>query len=116
MAYDNTNSGVLFSNDQKQGQQPDYRGKTLADFYDTAGAVLCDAFAAGNLVGGTPTARPEELQIHPTTGEVYVAFTLGKPGNDGTPDSRIFVTGKFTADATASQPFGGLYKILQSLH
>lgn len=27
MAYDNEKSGVLFKNDQKEGKQPDYRGK-----------------------------------------------------------------------------------------
>ncbi len=92
---------------------PDYRGKTIADFYDSYGAVLCDAFAAGNLIGGTPSARPEELAVHPTTGEIYIAFTRGKPGPDGYPDSRIFQTGKFNADVAGSQPFGGLYKIAE---
>ena len=92
---------------------PDYRGKTIADFYDSYGAMLCDAFAAGNLAGGTPSARPEELAIHPTTGDVYIAFTRGKPGSDGYPDSRIFLTGKFDTDVAGSQPFGGLYKIAE---
>ncbi len=92
---------------------PDYRGKTVADFYESYGAALCDAFAVGNLVGGTPTARPEELAIHPTTGEVYIAFTRGTPGSEGYPDSRIFQTGKFDANVAGRQPFGGLYKIAE---
>lgn len=92
---------------------PDYRGKTIADFYDSYGAMLCDAFAAGNLAGGTPSARPEELAVHPTTGEIYIAFTRGKAGSDGYPDSRIFQADKFDADVAGSQPFGGLYKIAE---
>lgn len=92
---------------------PEYRGKTVADFYDSYGAVLCDAFAVANLVGGTPTARPEMLTLHPATGDVFIAFTWGRPGSDGTPDSRIFLTGKFDADVAGSQPFGGLYKIAE---
>ncbi len=91
---------------------PDYRGKTVADFYDSYGAMLCDAYAVANLVGGTPTARPEVLTLHPTTGEVFIAFTWGGPDSNGYPDSRIFLTGKFDADVAGSQPFGGLYKII----
>ena len=26
MSYDNTNSGILFKNDRKEGNQPDYKG------------------------------------------------------------------------------------------
>ena len=29
------------------------------------GAVLVDAFLAGNLIGGTPCARPEDIEINP---------------------------------------------------
>ena len=31
MGYDNTNSGVLFVNEDKQGKQPDYKGKIDID-------------------------------------------------------------------------------------
>lgn len=92
---------------------PEYRGKTVADFYDSYGAVLCDAYAVANLVGGTPSARPETLAIHPTTGEVFIAFTSGRPDASGYPDSRIFLTGKYDADVAGGQPFGGLYKIVE---
>jgi uncharacterized protein len=37
--------------------------------------VLADATAAALALGATPTDRPEDIEIHPKTGEVYIAFT-----------------------------------------
>jgi secreted PhoX family phosphatase len=71
------------------------------------------AFLAANLVGGTPTARPEDKEIHPQTKEVFIAFTDGVPGSDGYADSRIFQVSKYTTDVNAAQPSGGLYKIIE---
>jgi secreted PhoX family phosphatase len=93
---------------------PDYRNKTLADFYASQGAVLCDAFLAANLVGGTPTSRPEDVELHPQTNEVFIAMTDGAPGSDGYPDSRIFAVAKLAADDNAIQPVGALYKIVEN--
>jgi secreted PhoX family phosphatase len=53
---------------------PGYQNKTLQNFYTTQGAILCDAFLAANLIGGTPTARPEDIEVHPTTKEVFIAY------------------------------------------
>ena len=92
---------------------PDYQNKKLSDFYSSQGAVLSDAFLAANLVGGTPTARPEDIEVHPTTKEVFIAYTDGAPGNDGYPDSRIFQVAKLSTDANATQQSGGLYKIIE---
>jgi hypothetical protein len=92
---------------------PDYQNKTLANFYTTQGAVLCDAFLAANLAGGTPTARPEDLEVHPTTKEVFIAYTDGAPGGDGYPDSRIFVVSKYSPAVNAGQPSGELFKIIE---
>ncbi len=92
---------------------PDYQNKKLSDFYSTQGAVLTDAFLAANLVGGTPTARPEDLEVHPTTKEVFIAYTDGAPGSDGYPDSRIFQVAKLSTDTNATQQSGGLYKIIE---
>jgi uncharacterized protein len=92
----------------------DYRNKTLRDFYTSQGAVLCDAFAAANLVGGTPTARPEDLEVNPRNPrEVFIAYTDGAPGGDGYPDSRIFVVAKYSGGNNDSQQSGGLYKIIE---
>jgi hypothetical protein len=91
----------------------DYQNKKLSDFYKTQGAALCDAFLAANLVGGTPTARPEDLEVHPLTKEVFIAYTDGAPGSDGYPDSRIFQVAKLSADVNATQQSGGLYKIIE---
>ncbi|MGV0103703.1 PhoX family phosphatase [Nostoc sp. DSM 114160] len=92
---------------------PDYQNKKLSDFYSSQGAVLSDAFLAANLVGGTPTARPEDIEVHPTTKEVFIAYTDGAPGSDGYPDSRIFQVAKLNTDANATQQSGGLYKIIE---
>jgi secreted PhoX family phosphatase len=92
---------------------PFYRGKRLADFYDSQGAVLCDAFPAANLVGGTPCARPEDIEVQPDTGEVIIAMTDGVAGADGYADARVFTVSKYSGGADATQPSGGLYKIIE---
>ncbi len=68
--------------------------KTLADLYtgnekEIRGAILIDAHCAGNAVGATATARPEDTIIG-RDGVLFVAFTSGSPGSDGGPDKRIF--------------------------
>ena len=93
---------------------PFYKGKLLGDFYDTQGALLCDAFAAANLAGGTPCGRPEDIEIHPSTKEVFIAMTDNVAGSDGYADARIFQVSKYSANVNASQPSGGLYKIIES--
>lgn len=92
----------------------DYRNKMLADFYPTQGAIVVDAFLAANLVGGTPAARPEDIEVHPTTNAVFIAFTDGIAGSDGYPDSRVFQVSKYSTDINAKQPPGGIYKIVES--
>jgi len=92
---------------------PAYQGKTLADFYTSQGALLVDAFLAANLMGATPTARPEDLEVHPRTKEVFIAYTDGAPGGDGYPDSRIFQVAKLSTAVDATQQSGGLYKIIE---
>ncbi|MBD2120679.1 PhoX family phosphatase [Trichocoleus sp. FACHB-262] len=93
---------------------PDYRNKKLSDFYTSQGAVLVDAFLAANLIGATPTARPEDIEVHPRTKEVFIAYTDGAPGGDGYPDSRIFVVSKYSPDVRDDQPSGELFKIIEN--
>lgn len=91
-----------------------YLGKRLRDFYTSLGAILVDAHLAGNLVGGTPAARPEDLEINPRNPrEVFIAFTDAAPGSDGYPDSRIFNVAKLTRDVRGQQQSGGLYKLIE---
>ncbi|MGF1479999.1 MAG: PhoX family phosphatase [Cyanophyceae cyanobacterium] len=92
---------------------PQYQGKTLGDFYTTQGAILVDAFLAANLIGATPTARPEDLEVHPRTQEVLIAYTDGAPGSDGYPDSRIFVVSKYSEAINEAQPSGAMFKIVE---
>jgi secreted PhoX family phosphatase len=110
-----TTDGGAFNCDRtnESAALPDYQGKKLADFYTNQGAILCDAFLAANLAGGTPTARPEDLEVHPLTKEVFIAYTDGAPGSDGYPDSRIFQVAKLSTDPDATQQSGGLYKIIE---
>ena len=90
---------------------------TLGDYYGSPGAILVDAFLAGNLAGGTPTARPEDLEVNPhNRREVFISYTDGAPGGDGYPDSRVFVVGKYTPEVDDTQQFGGLYKIREDSH
>lgn len=87
-------------------------GSTLADFYESQGAILCDAFLACNLVGATPTGRPEDVEVNPRRSrEVIIAYTDGIAGGDGYTDSRIFTVNKYTTDVDGEQPSGGFYKI-----
>lgn len=49
--------------------------KTLGQVYADLGAIVTDAFGASNLVGASPCGRPEDIEIHPIDGSVYIAFT-----------------------------------------
>ena len=51
------------------------RAKTLGQVYAGIGAIVTDAFRASNLIGATPTGRPEDIEVHPLDGSVYIAFT-----------------------------------------
>lgn len=49
--------------------------KTLGQVYADLGAIVTDAFRASNLIGATPTGRPEDIEVHPLDKSVYIAFT-----------------------------------------
>jgi len=48
---------------------------TLGQVYSSQGAIVTDAFRASNLIGATPTGRPEDVEVHPLDNSVYIAFT-----------------------------------------
>ncbi|WP_249597516.1 PhoX family protein [Peribacillus frigoritolerans] len=54
----------------------------LREKYKTQGEVLVNTRDAAKLVGGTPLDRPEDVEIHPLDGSVFIAFTNNtKHGN-----------------------------------
>lgn len=68
---------------------------TLADLYngeaeELQGAILIDAHLAANAIGATPTARPEDTDIDPISGDLLITFTMGGSDETGSPDPAIF--------------------------
>lgn len=68
--------------------------RRLGDLYsgneeEQQGAILIDAHCAGNAVGATANARPEDTKVG-RDGSLFIAFTSGSAGSDGGPDKRIF--------------------------
>ncbi|OOV15532.1 alkaline phosphatase PhoX [Deinococcus sp. LM3] len=60
----------------------DAKGADGKALFGSQADVLADARASALAVGGTPVDRPEDIEIHPRTGEVYVALTNNsKHGN-----------------------------------
>ncbi|MBU6251456.1 MAG: DUF839 domain-containing protein [Cyanobacteria bacterium REEB417] len=72
------------------------RFPTLGDLYEgsddqeTLGALLIDVHYAANAAGITGTARPEDTELDPRSGDLLVAFTSGLASEEGIPDPRIF--------------------------
>jgi secreted PhoX family phosphatase len=71
------------------------------------GVLVMDAFAMANTVGGTPSARPEDLEIHPLDGSVYIAFTDATGSGDGSPDLRVFPD----SDLSSSRQYGLIMRL-----
>jgi len=69
-----------------QAKHPKLSEEELATYL-----ILLDAFVMANACGGTPTARPEDLEVFPKNDSlIYIAFTDTSGGSDGSPDKRIF--------------------------
>ena len=71
------------------------RHRTLADLYlgggeERQGAILIDAHLAANAVGATATARPEDTEIDPRSGDLLICFTAAGGDGDGRADPAIF--------------------------
>lgn len=73
------------------------------------GIVAMDAFLMANACGGTPTARPEDLEVHPGDQTVYIAFTDATDSSDGSPDGRIFPDSAYDN----SRQYGAIYRIIE---
>jgi secreted PhoX family phosphatase len=67
----------------------------LGDVYRDLGAIVTDAFHASNLVGATECGRPEDVEVRPADGAVYIAFTAAAERG-----ARLF-----------SNPYGEIWRI-----
>ncbi len=72
--------------------------------------LLMDAFLMANACGGTPSARPEDLEVHPQDGSVFIGFTDSRGSGEGAPDIRIFPESK----EETSRQYGAIYRIVES--
>ena len=73
------------------------------------GAILVDAHLAASAIGATPTARPEDTELDPITGDVLVAFTSGTADDHGGADPVIFRG----PSGEASWPHGWVMRITE---
>ena len=89
--------------------RPEPTGDEAEDHRRRQGVILMDAFAMGNACGGTPTARPEDLEVHPQDGSVYIAFTDATDSSDGSPDERIFPDSR----RENSRQYGSIYRLVE---
>ncbi len=93
---DRKTGGIITATKQEELNQFSQKYKTLGDLYigdsdeEIQGVILIDAHFAGNVIGGTCTARPEDVALHPMDQSLVIAFTSGAAGKDGSPDKRIF--------------------------
>lgn len=89
--------------------RPASSGNPAEDLRRATGILVLDAFVMANAVGGTPSARPEDLEIHPGDGSVYIAFTDSTSSSDGAPDRRIFPD----SAGKNSRQYGAVYRLVE---
>ena len=73
------------------------------------GVILIDAFVMANAVGGTPSARPEDLEVDERDGSIFVAFTDSTGRREGSPDTRIFPDSR----EESSRQYGAIYRLVE---
>ena len=91
------------------------RYRNLADLYpgqgaEQMGAILIDAHLAANAVGATPTARPEDTELDPLSGDLLISFTAAGADGEDRADPAIF---RGPAGQT-SWPYGWLMRLQDS--
>ena len=84
---------------------------TLGDLVrgDGQAVILADAYLMANAAGATPTARPEDVEVHPLDRSVYIAFTDSTGSGDGSPDVRIFPDSR----GDNSRQYGAIYRLVE---
>jgi len=92
---DRSQAGVELLRSDADLQSYRQRFHTLADLYpgggeEQLGAILIDAHLAANAAGATPTARPEDTELDPRTGDLLITFTAGGSDGEGQADPAIF--------------------------
>lgn len=73
--------GELFVADFEKGRWISLdinKSKKLQEHFKDQIEVLVYARLAAEIVGGTPLDRPEDVEIHPQTGEIYLSLTSDK--------------------------------------
>lgn len=74
------------------------------------GVILMDAYVMANAAGATPTARPEDIEVHPVDQSVYIAFTDSTGSGDGYPDVSIFPD----SQGENSRQYGAIYRLVET--
>ena len=101
------NDGTLHVANTKKGRwlplDPKQVPSLREEGFDIARACVHTRTAA-SLCGGTPLARPEEIEVHPVTGDVYAAITAYTP-----PVSAFGLTNLFGSLSRA--PMGAIARI-----
>ncbi|MFM7295998.1 MAG: PhoX family protein [Planctomycetota bacterium] len=70
--------------------------------------LLLDAVAMANAIGATPCARPEDIELHPHDGSVFVSFSdFTSLSSEGSPDASVFEH----ARASSSRRYGAIYRL-----
>ncbi len=92
---DRSKAGHELLESEAQLQAYRQRFRTLADLYpgrgdEQLGAILIDAHLAANAAGATPTARPEDTDLDPRTGDLLITFTAAGSDGEGQADPAIF--------------------------
>jgi secreted PhoX family phosphatase len=82
---DSLEQGELFVANLEKGEWISLsidKHKVLKDNFKDQTDVLIHVREAGKLLGATPLDRPEDIEIHPKTGDVFVTLTNNKPNGN----------------------------------
>lgn len=98
-------SSPLDPNPGEPRQEIPAGAQRLGDIYAHRGAILVDAYRAANAIGASPTGRPEDIEVHPADGSVFIAFTgpSERPGEWENPYGEVWRIEEEGADVAAGR-------------